>query len=86
VLFPIGMFPFIMVVGALVFFPPSWPRRWLGALHAAATHAPAPAALPGSDGRRWSSLAAFGWACAAAYCAVQLVLPLRFLAYGGNVL
>ena len=26
VLFPIGMFPFIMVVSAMVFFDPSWPR------------------------------------------------------------
>jgi len=36
VLFPIGMFPFIMSVGALIFFPPSWPRclsrRMLGLL------------------------------------------------------
>lgn len=27
VLFPIGMFPWIMTLSALVFFPPSWPRR-----------------------------------------------------------
>src|SRR5690606_6757465 len=26
VLFPIGMFPVIMIVAALVFFPPGWPR------------------------------------------------------------
>ena len=25
-LFPIGMFPVIMIVSALVFFPPDWPR------------------------------------------------------------
>ncbi len=28
VLFPIGLFPWIMVVGALVFLPPGWPRAW----------------------------------------------------------
>ncbi|WP_199694075.1 HTTM domain-containing protein, partial [Sorangium cellulosum] len=28
-LFPIGMFPVIMVLSALVFFPPSWPRDLL---------------------------------------------------------
>src|SRR5690606_21406904 len=30
VLFPIGMFPVIMVGAALVFFSPSWPRQFLG--------------------------------------------------------
>ena len=29
VLFPIGMFPFIMITAALVFFDPSWPRRFV---------------------------------------------------------
>ena len=29
-LFPIGMFPFIMMFSALVFFPPDWPMRWVG--------------------------------------------------------
>ncbi|HEX9619736.1 MAG TPA: HTTM domain-containing protein [Polyangiaceae bacterium] len=27
-LFPIGMFPVIMTLSALVFFSPAWPRRW----------------------------------------------------------
>jgi hypothetical protein len=30
VLFPIGVFPFLMVLGATVFFEASWARRWLG--------------------------------------------------------
>ncbi len=30
-LLPIGMFPFLMVVGASVFLDAGWPRRWLGA-------------------------------------------------------
>lgn len=29
VLFPIGMFPWLMIVATLLFFPPDWPRRWL---------------------------------------------------------
>jgi vitamin K-dependent gamma-carboxylase len=28
-LFPIGMFPAIMIVATLLFFPPDWPRRWM---------------------------------------------------------
>jgi vitamin K-dependent gamma-carboxylase len=79
-LFPIGMFSVIMVVCALVFFSPSWPRKALRALQltrvgstnagATPTHARVP-----------------GWALAllGAYCCVQLTMPLRFLAYGGNV-
>jgi vitamin K-dependent gamma-carboxylase len=28
-LFPIGMFPWIMIVATTIFFSPEWPRRWL---------------------------------------------------------
>jgi len=31
-LFNIGMFPWIMILGATVFFPPDWPRYWLSRL------------------------------------------------------
>ncbi|WP_437630903.1 HTTM domain-containing protein [Sorangium sp. So ce854] len=99
-LFPIGMFPVIMVLSALVFFPPSWPRRLLDRARAllprarallgrgasappAPAPAPAPALSPGAPPS--PRLRALGLAIGAAYCAVQLALPLRFLAYGGNV-
>ena len=78
-LFPIGMFPVIMSLSALVFFSPSWPRRLLSRLGAR----PAPAPSPFTPPRRRHRLAL---AVAAGYCAVQLCLPLRYLAYGGNVL
>jgi vitamin K-dependent gamma-carboxylase len=81
-LLPIGMFPVIMTVSALVFFSPDWPRRWLGRFgrtlpgaHAATSATVVPRALQ-----------RLGLALAAGYCALQLVLPLRHLAYGGNVL
>lgn len=32
VLFPIGMFPYIMIVSALIFFGAEWHERWLGRL------------------------------------------------------
>ncbi len=91
-LFPIGMFPVIMVGAALVFFPPDWPRRlaarlgsFLSARSVAASRAGqlAPQPSPSPLRRRLQTL---GWALAALYCAVQLTLPLRHLAYGGNVL
>lgn len=77
-LFPIGMFPVIMVLAALVFFSPSWPRRLFGRWMSA-FEAPAPSAF--SPSRRQRAALALG----ALYCAAQLLVPLRFLAYGGNV-
>ncbi len=97
VLFPIGMFPAIMITGALLFFDPSWPRHLASALRS----------LPLVRGRFTATrisrlrtgdselrpplvprgaLTRFGWVLAASYCVVQIALPLRFIAYGGNVL
>ncbi|MBX3233805.1 MAG: HTTM domain-containing protein [Labilithrix sp.] len=73
-LFDIGMFPIIMSIAALVFFSPSWPRRFVRR----------PASPPISIApARWHRYAlAFG----ALYCAAQLLLPLRSRLYGGDVL
>ncbi|WP_394848610.1 HTTM domain-containing protein [Pendulispora brunnea] len=79
-LFPIGMFPVIMVLSALVYFPPDWPRRWLGRSTeppAAPTAIPTPA--PWARGRK------IALSLAALHCLVQLVMPLRYLAYGDGV-
>jgi vitamin K-dependent gamma-carboxylase len=80
ILFPIGMFPVIMVLSALVFFSPSWPRSLLRVLGRASAggDTPQPAAQP-------RPLHA-GWLVAAAvYCALQVAWPLRCFAYGGDV-
>ncbi|MDX2053351.1 MAG: HTTM domain-containing protein [Polyangiaceae bacterium] len=85
VLFPIGMFPVIMTLGALVFFSPSWPRRLLGILGARLASDPNPATnAEGTLG--FSRLDRLGLMAAASYCVLQLAMPLRYLAYGGNVL
>jgi len=82
-LFPIGMFPVIMVLGALVFFSPSWPRRLLAfARSAIASPASRPPAERSSAPTR-GQLAIAG--IALAYCALQLALPLRTFAYGPGV-
>ena len=87
VLFPIGMFPHIMVCAALVFFAPSWPRTLLAFLRlaprgwspsGAAPPEPAPV-RPSAGWRPWTALAL-------AYCAIQVLVPLRAHLYGGNVL
>ena len=85
-LFNIGMFPYIMTVAALVFFSPSWPRRWLPGRAAAAQAAQAMChgdrALPIAPPRRpWLLPALLG-----AYCLVQVLIPLRHYLYPGNVL
>ncbi|HEX2671202.1 MAG TPA: HTTM domain-containing protein, partial [Polyangiaceae bacterium] len=85
-IFPIGMFPVIMVLSALVFFSPSWPRKlaarlprtvraWFSAPRAASLGA---APLSSRAYRLWFALGA-------AYCVFQVAFPLRFLAYGGSV-
>jgi hypothetical protein len=85
-LFPIGMFPVLMVLSALVFFSPSWPKKLVARLprkvsqRFTAPSARVPVASPPSDRsyRIWFVLGA-------AYCLFQVAFPLRFLAYGGSV-
>jgi hypothetical protein len=78
-LFPIGMFPVIMVLSALLFFPPTWPRTLLSR-------------VSGRFGRRDEAnpgplLRVPAWAAAlmGLYALIQVILPLRCFAYGGNV-
>lgn len=89
-LFPIGMFPVIMVTGALVFFESSWPRRMarrvrglLSKRAASPKPLPAPVAVRGGTpgGKAWLALGV-----AAAYAVLQVGVPLRTHLYGGNVL
>jgi hypothetical protein len=83
-LFPIGVFSWVMIVSTTSFFEPSWPRRWLGAARAEASGsgtALATAARPDSSGR----LSPLSLAALAAYVLVQLSVPMRYLLYPGNV-
>ncbi|MEO6954540.1 MAG: HTTM domain-containing protein [Polyangia bacterium] len=72
-LFPIGMFPWIMSAAATLFFAPAWPRRW----------APHRAEPRGTVATR--PLGGWLWVVGV-YAIVQLVVPLRHLAYPGNTL
>jgi vitamin K-dependent gamma-carboxylase len=87
-LFPIGMFPVIMVLGALVFFSPGWPRKWIGAARRLAglparVDVSTPVAPREIAPQRGHLLIA---AIAIAYCAFHVAMPLRHLAYSGSVL
>jgi vitamin K-dependent gamma-carboxylase len=91
-LFPrIGMFPVIMIVAALVFFDPSWPRRLAAAARRrfARGSAALPAAKPETAvaavpriGSRWLGA---GVAAASLFMLAQVLFPLRSHLYGGNV-
>ncbi len=78
-LFPIGMFPFIMTGAALVFFSPSWPRRFRP------TRTPR-TAPEGAAHASSFALRPWGVALAGLYMAFQLIMPFRTHLYGGNVL
>ena len=74
-LFNIGVFPWLMALSTLIFFAPEWPRRLLSGRREE-TVRPEPVAA-------WPRLAT---AVLAVWCAVQILVPLRFVAYGGDVL
>jgi hypothetical protein len=84
-LFPIGMFPVIMMTSALVFFSPSWPRRFFPRSGADKREPSSPS--DGDPGRRTRPPLSKPWlVVGVAYCAFQVLLPLRHRLYGGNVL
>ncbi len=81
---PIGMFPFIMMAGALLFFPPSWPRDLAPRVFGREE----PQNFDAKTQRR-KDAKRVGWAALAlggGFCLMQVILPLRTHLYGGNVL
>lgn len=73
VFFDIGMFPFIMTTAALIFFAPEWPRRLFRRLPRVEARALRPVATP-------------VLVLVTAYCAFQLLFPLRHFVLPGDVL
>ncbi len=92
-LFNIGMFPFIMIGAALIFFEPDWPRRVLRIFgvgqKATASGAGQPASaktphIPARSPHRLPGQIAL--VAIALYMTFQVVMPMRFVFYGDNVL
>ena len=69
-LFPIGLFPWLMTMAATVFFDPAWPRRWIGG--GVGTEPPARV-------QRWLVV------LLATHLVLQVLLPLRSWFYPGDV-
>jgi len=88
-LFPIGMFPWVMVALTPIFFDPSWPRivaarlRLLRGVAGAAPRQPALSRIAGATSL--TPRRRLGIAVAAVYVALQVALPLRHVLYPGNV-
>jgi len=82
VFFAIGLFPLIMTIAATLFFAPEWPRRWIRG--SVVTEGPEPRVAesrsPCTARTKWIGVGL------AVYVLLQVALPLRTFAYGGNVL
>ncbi len=86
-LFVIGIFPFLMVSSATLFFDADWPRklaaRLRGTTRTPSASAAAVRAREGLPAGRWSTFVA---TMVAAYCVIQVATPLRAYLYPGDVL
>lgn len=84
-LFPIGMFPYVMIVSALIFFDPAWHRKGLGVL------ARWLKIETGSfdNGRAWAPKSLFRErgrrGMLAGFLMLQLLMPWRYLFYPGEL-
>lgn len=91
-LFQIGMFPWIMIANALLFFPPDWPRailRRVGAIGKSERVKSAPADAPGGSTPGASHEAAgspMPLRLLVVWAAIQILVPLRHWLYPGNLL
>ncbi len=82
-LFPIGMFPWIMIAATLIFFPPDWPLRLLARLRRRRLGNVVALSSPATYKTTWRWR--LGAAGLALFALVQVALPLRHFAYPGNV-
>jgi len=85
-LFPIGIFPWVMTGAALVFFPADWPRRLLARLSwKGRTVVRSTIEIPqNTQLAALSSLQRVGVALLCVHVVLQMALPLRRFLYPGN--
>jgi hypothetical protein len=72
-MFPIGIFPWLMIANALIFFPPRWPLKWFPSSHSA-TRPP----IDKAHSPKWL-ISLF-----AIHFSIQIALPFRAHLYPGN--
>lgn len=84
-MFDIGVFPWLMIGGTLVFFPPDWPRQFVDRFrgeHSRPVDPPSPPAVR----RVWTVRERWVSGVVVAWLAFHLLFPFRHLLYPGNVL
>jgi hypothetical protein len=99
-LFSIGIFPWFMIAGTLLFFPPDWPRRLLGRLQQPKRSKQQAKAAKGirntqgakadKEGKASKDAPLQGWqkvtvSLLGIYLAFQVMAPLRHFFYPGDV-
>lgn len=85
VLFPIGMFPYVMIISALIFFDAHFHKRLIYKLAGVIKY---PKSLLETGGKYHSAAPAFtkiSIAVITLFFVIQLVLPWRYLAYPGEL-
>jgi vitamin K-dependent gamma-carboxylase len=85
VFFSIGLFPFIMSIGGLLFFSEGWPRLWLKRLPRGGAALGTTSALQPQN-FSWTRSRRLGLSLVAVYLFFQLTLPFRHLLYPSSVL
>lgn len=77
-LFPIGVFPWVMILSTLIFFPAGFHNTWLNPLKKLFrwTSRPSP---------RHISRSRIVTSCVSVFLAIQLILPFRYLLYPENL-
>ncbi|KOS08084.1 deoxyribonuclease HsdR [Flavobacterium akiainvivens] len=85
ILFPIGVFPLVMIVSSLIFFSPQFHRRALGVVYSIITFGKKKA-LPASivTVNKYFASEGIGYFLAI-FIAIQLILPFRYLLYPGEL-
>jgi len=78
-LFPIGVFPWVMIFSTLIFFPAAFHNKWIGQLKKAVqwNSTKASAYIPAKKAQISALLGI--------YLAVQLLIPMRYLCYPGDL-
>ena len=82
-LFNIGVFPWVMIFAALIFFPPDWPQKLAARLHLQFPVRHRVSASPANSGGRPGKVLV---GVLVVFFLVQLFLPLRHWFYPGSVL
>ena len=84
--FNIGLFPLIMVFSVLVFFEADWPRRLATRMRQRPVTSHSHPSNEQATAQSLSSVRLAGAGLVLSFCLIQVLLPLRHLAYPGSVL